>query len=116
MNCETTLKKIIQQKKIASDPVFDDKYLKTKTKSNKGRIHTIFNNKVPKEGSECICVSLIVTDSIFKRSKNYYLQAFFFFKFKYKIIEREKKLFIRDDLEDSSDDDSKEEDVEENSE
>ena len=66
MNCETTLKKIIQQKKIASDPVFDDKYLKTKTKSNKGRIHTIFNNKVPKEGSECIWVSLIVTDSIFK--------------------------------------------------
>ena len=42
MNCETTLKKIIQQKKIASDPVFDDKYLKTKTKSNKGRIHTQF--------------------------------------------------------------------------
>ena len=80
MNCETTLKKIIQQKKIASDPVFDEKYLKTKTKSNKGRISTIFNNKVLKEGSECICVSLIVTDSIFKRSKNYYLQAFFFLK------------------------------------
>ena len=65
-------KEKIRRKKFDSDPVFDKKYLKTKTKSYKGRILTNFNDEVLKEGSECIFLSLIVIDFVFKSNKNYY--------------------------------------------
>ena len=31
---------------------------------------------IPKEGSQCICQSVTLIDSVFKISKNYYLQVF----------------------------------------
>ena len=65
-------KEKIRRKKFDSDPVFDKKYLKTKTKSYKGRISTNFNDEVLKEGSECIFLSLIVIDFVFQSNKNYY--------------------------------------------
>ena len=38
-----------------SEHVYNDKYLKTKIKFYNGKINTNFhNNKIPKEGSQCI--------------------------------------------------------------
>ena len=34
------------------------------------------NNKIPKEGSQFICLSVILIDSEFKTGKNYYPQVF----------------------------------------
>ena len=40
------------KKEFDSEPVYNEKYLKAKLKSNNGKINTIFrNNKIPKEGS-----------------------------------------------------------------
>ena len=53
------------------------KYLKAKIKSYNGKIDTNFhNNKIAKEGSQVICLSLILIDSVFRTGKNYYPQVF----------------------------------------
>ena len=40
------------KKEFDTELVYDEKYLKTKMKSYKGKINTTFhNNKIPKEGS-----------------------------------------------------------------
>ena len=42
-----------------SEPVYNEKYLKTKIKSCKGKIVTNFHNKKKsKEGSQCILISV----------------------------------------------------------
>ena len=39
------------------EPVYNEKYLKTKIKSYNGKINTNFyENKIPKEGSQRICL------------------------------------------------------------
>ena len=51
-------------KEFDSEPVYNGKYLKAKIKSYKGKINTNFhNNKIPKEDSQCICLSVILIDS-----------------------------------------------------
>ena len=48
------------------------KYQKTKLKSYNGKISTNFkDNWIPKEGSDCICLSVILIDFVFKIGKNY---------------------------------------------
>ena len=43
------------KRKLDSEPVYNEKYLKTKIKSYKGKIITNFHNtKIPKECSQCI--------------------------------------------------------------
>ena len=45
--------KNIIKKEFDSEPVYNEKYLKAKIKSNNGKINTNFrNNKIPKEGSQ----------------------------------------------------------------
>ena len=57
-----TIKKLFD-----SEPLYNEKYLKTKVKSYDGKINTNFrNDKMPKEGSHCICLSVILIDSVFK--------------------------------------------------
>ena len=57
--------------------VYNKKYLKAKTKSYNGKINTNFHdNKIPKEGSQFICLSVILIDSVFGTGKNYYPQVF----------------------------------------
>ena len=34
------------------------------------------NNKILKEGSQCIWLSVILIDSIYRKNSNYYLQVF----------------------------------------
>ena len=54
------------KKGFDSEPVYNKKYLKTKTKFYEGKINTNFHDdRVPKEGSHCICLLVILIDSIF---------------------------------------------------
>ena len=52
---------IVSKKDFDSEPVYNKKYLKIKIKSYKVKINTSFhNNKIPKESSQCISLSLIL--------------------------------------------------------
>ena len=62
------------------------------------------NNKIPKEGSQFICLSVILIDSEFKTGKNYYPQVFLE-ECKYVIKEKKIPKYIIDDREISSDSD-----------
>ena len=62
-----------------SKPVYghDDKYIKTKIKIYADSIVTNFHNKkMPKEKSQCKCLSVIILDSVIKANKKYYPQTF----------------------------------------
>ena len=62
----------IIKKEFDSKPVYNEKYLKTKIKSYNGKMNRNFhNNKVPKEGSQCICLSVIFIDSVYRKDKDY---------------------------------------------
>ena len=58
------------KKEFDSEPAYNVKYLKTKIKFYNGKIKTNFqSNKIPKEGSQCICLSAISIDSVLKQVK-----------------------------------------------
>ena len=55
------------KKRFARVPVYNKKYSKTKILSYKGRINTNFHhNRMPKEGSYCLCLLVILIDSVQK--------------------------------------------------
>ena len=59
------------KKEFDSEHVYNEKYLKTKIKSYKRKINAnLYSNKIPK-GSQCICLSVTLIDSVFRTSKNY---------------------------------------------
>ena len=59
-----------------SEPVCNEKYLKTKTKSYEGKISTNFHEEgIPKERSHCIFLAAILIDPVFKTSKSDYTQV-----------------------------------------
>ena len=65
------------KKEFNSEPVYNEKYLKTKIKSYKGKIDTkLHNTKIPKEDSLSICLSVILIDSVYRKNKNYYPKVF----------------------------------------
>ena len=64
--------------------------------------------------AQCICLSVILIDSVYKKDKNYYPQVFLE-EFKYVVKEKKKSKFITDNIEISSDDSDKENSDEENS-
>ena len=65
------------KKELDSEPVYKEKYLKAKAKSYNGKIKTNFhNNKIPKVGSQSICLSVILINSNFRTCKNYYPLVF----------------------------------------
>ena len=46
-------------------------------KNINGKINTNFNNnEIRKEGSQCICLSVILIDSVYRRDINYCTEAF----------------------------------------
>ena len=95
--------KIIIEKKFDSEPVYNEKYLKAKTNFYNRKINTNFdNNKIPKECSQFICLSVTLIDSVFRTGKNCYPKVFLE---KCKNIVKEKKFpkYIIDDREISSD-------------
>ena len=61
-----------------SKPVYGDenKYIKTKIKICARSMLTNFHNKkMPKEKTQCKCLSIIMLDSVNKTSKKYYPQT-----------------------------------------
>ena len=67
----------VTKKEFDNNPVWNEKYIKIKTQSYNGKVNTNFhNNKIPKEGSVYIWLSLILHDLVYKKDKNYYPQVF----------------------------------------
>ena len=81
-----------------SEPVYNEKYLKPKRKSYNGKINThCHNNKTAKEGSQLICLSVILIDSIFRTGKNFYPQMLLE-KFKYIVKENKMPEYMIDNI------------------
>ena len=64
------------KKDFNSEPVYNDKYLKTKAKIYNNKVYTNFQrNKISKDNEYFECFSVISLDSILiNSSKEYYLQ------------------------------------------
>ena len=54
------------KKEFDKKPVYNEKYLKAKIDSSTN----FYNNKIQKEGSQFICLSVILINSVFRTSKN----------------------------------------------
>ena len=114
MKFETTLKIVSKTNLIVNQSKI--KYLKAKIKSYTRKINTSpQNNIIPKEGSQFICLSVILINSVFRSGENYYPQVFLE-EYKYVVEEEkpEKKMseFITDNIEISSDSDREDSDKE----
>ena len=58
------------KKEFYSESVYNKKYLKAEIKSYNRKINTNFHdNKIPKEGFQFFCLSVILIDSVFKTGK-----------------------------------------------
>ena len=101
------------KKDFDSEPVYNEKYLKVKIKSYNEKINTNFHiNKIPKEGSKFICLSVILINFVFTTGKNYYPQVFLE-ECKFGVKEKKMPEYIIDDIEISSDDSNTEDSDEE---
>ena len=90
-----------------SKPVYKEKYLKAKIKFYNGKINTNFHdNKIPRGGSQFICLSVILINSIFGTGKNYYPQVVLE-EYRYAFKEKKIPKYIIDDIETSSYSDEK---------
>ena len=73
------LKKVsnVIKKELNSKPVYNKKHLRTKIKSFNGKINKNYqNNKIPKGGSQCICLSAISVDSVYRKEQTIILKCF----------------------------------------
>ena len=60
-----------------SQPIYDDKYIKTKVKTFSSMINTLFSgNEIPKERNHYICIAEIWFDSVLKVEKRSYPQVY----------------------------------------
>ena len=97
-------------KKFDSEPVYGDKYIKTKIKSYNNDIRTKFHGevnstKVPKESCTYKCYSLISLDSVIQMGKKYFPQTLLE-ECKYKLTNKKVEDLITDDFDSSSESDS----------
>ena len=91
-----TIKSILKLK-LQSQPIYDEKYIKTKVKAFNSMINTLFSeDKIPKEKVHYICISAICIDNVLKRDKKNYPQTYLE-QCKYKIKKRELTNFIDDE-------------------
>ena len=94
-------------KTFDSEPIYGDKYIKTKIKSYGDKANTNFQDKkVPKENDSYKCLSLIMLDSIIRANKKYYPQTLLE-ECKYEITKNKMENLINDDFDSSSESDSK---------
>ena len=91
--------KSLIKKEFNSEPVYNDKYIKTKIKIYNDRVYTNFqHNKIPKDYEYCACLPVILLDSIFVNlSKEYYPQKFL--EFKYEINDKKILNKVNENLE-----------------
>ena len=102
----------ILKKEFDCETVCQEKYLKAKIKSYNGKIKINFHdNETPREGSQCICLSVILVNSVCKTGKNYYPQVFLE-KRKYVIKNKKIPKYIIANIEISSDSDGENSDEE----
>ena len=101
--------KSLIKKELNSEPVYNDKYIRTKIKIYNDKIFTNSqHNKTPKDNKYCPHLSVILLDSIWVNSnKKYYLQIFLE-ECKYaikdrKIINRIKEVLKLNEPDDESD-------------
>ena len=93
------------KKEFASEPVHNKKYLKAKIKSYNGKVNTYSHDiKIPKEGSQFICLSVILINPVFRTGKNYNPQVLFE-ECKYVVKEKKVPTCIIDNIEISPDSD-----------
>ena len=60
-----------------SQPIYDDKYIKTKVKAFSSMIITLFSgNEIPKERNHDICIAAICIDSVLRVDKKNYPQIY----------------------------------------
>ena len=63
--------------KFHSQPIYENKYLKTKVREFDGSIKTNFlGNNVPKENTYYTCIACITLDSVLKMNKKNYPQVY----------------------------------------
>ena len=94
--------------KFHSQPIYDDKYIKTKVKKFNNTINTLLpRDKIPKERIHYVCISAICIDSVLRTDKKSYPQVYLE-QCKYKIKKRELVTFIDVEVNLSSYDDSDE--------
>ena len=105
----------IIKKGFDRDPIYNSKDFKNKIKSYEEKVNTNFHNdKVLKECSLCICLSVVLIDFVLKMGKNYYSQVLLE---ECKHVGKETKMpkYITKNIESSSDESDKEESNEKNS-
>ena len=89
--------------KFHSQPIYDDKYIKTKVKTFNNTINTLFSgDEIPKERIHYVCISAICIDSVLKTDKKNYPQVYLE-QYKDKIKKRELESFTDDEVNLSSD-------------
>ena len=91
--------KSLIKKELNSEPVYNDKYIKTKIKIYNDKVYTNFqHNKIPKDNEYCACLSVILLDSIFVNSNKEYCPQIFLEECKYAIKDRKIINTINEDL------------------
>ena len=96
--------KSILNVKFHSQPIYDDKYAKTKVKTFNNTINTLLSgDEIPKERIHYVCIAAIYINSVLKTDKKNYPQVYLV-QCKYKIKKRELVSFIDDKVNLSSDD------------
>ena len=91
--------------KFHSQPIYENKYLKTKVREVDGTIKTKFlGNGLPKENTYYTCIACITIDSVMKMSKKNYPQLYLE-ECKYKAKKIKTPRFINTELETDSEPD-----------
>ena len=96
--------KKLQNLKFHSQPIHNNKYIKTKVKTFDETINALFSdNKVPKDRSHYICIVAICIDSVLKNKGKNHPQVYLE-RWKYKIKRRKPVDFIDAEVDLSSSD------------
>ena len=67
----------IKLKVYHSQPIYDDKYIKTKVKTFNNSINTLFSgDEIPKKRNHYVCISAICIVSVLKTDKKTYPQVY----------------------------------------
>ena len=89
--------------KFHSQPIYEDKYLKTKVKTFNNTINILLSgDEISKERIHYVCISAVCIDSVLRRDKKNYPQIYLE-QCKYKIKKRQLVSFIDNEVNLSSD-------------